>query len=79
MPRANTDLAAMLARDGTLCIRQRPKQDAAEPTATGHTRTVPQPPDDVEFARLVEIWPTLSSSTKAAIVAMAYESAADEK
>ena len=79
MPSANTDLAAMLARDGTLCVRRPPAAIAEQQPATGTPATSPQPPADAEFARLIEVWPSLSASTRAAIVAMAYEAAADEK
>jgi hypothetical protein len=79
MPSANTDLAAMLARDGTLSVRPRSKPNADQQPETGMPTTSPQPPVDVEFARLTEVWPSLSASARAAIVAMAYEAAAEEK
>jgi hypothetical protein len=79
MPSANTDLAAMLARDGTLCVRRQATPRAEQQPATGIPTTAPQPPVDAEFARLTEVWPSLPSSVRAAIVALAYEAAADEK
>ncbi len=70
----------MLARDGTLCARPLPVQKAAAAQpATDMLATSPQPPVDAEFARLIEVWPSLSASARTAIVAMAYEAVADEK
>jgi hypothetical protein len=80
MPLANTDLTAMFARDRTLCVKPRPKPVVEQqPGATTLAAAQPQPPVDAELARLTEIWPSLSSNARAAIVAMAYEAAADEK
>ena len=79
MPSANTDLAAMLARDGTLCVRRQPAPRADKQPASGTATTSPQPPADEEFARLADVWPSLSTSARASIVAMAYEAIAVEK
>jgi hypothetical protein len=79
MPRANTDLAAMLARDGTLCIRPMPASTPVQLPSTSLPSTAPQPPVDADLARVTEIWPALPSATRAAIVAMAFEAVADEK
>jgi hypothetical protein len=80
MRRANTDLTAMFARDRTLCVKPPAKPVAEQLPSTGVPATQqPQPPVDAELARLTEIWPALSSNARAAIVAMAYEAAADEK
>ena len=79
MPNANTDLAEMLARDGTLCVRRPPAPIAEQLPASDIATTSLQPPPDADFARLIEVWPSLSASTRAAIVATAYEAVADEK
>jgi hypothetical protein len=79
MPRANTDLSAMFARDGTLCVRPRPISNAVQEPSTALPAAAPQPPVDADLARVTEIWPALPSSTRAAIVAMAFEAVADEK
>ena len=80
MPSANTDLAAMFARDATLCVRPLQAQKAAAPQSASEIPTgSPQPPVDADLARLIEVWPLLSASVRAAMVATAYEAAADEK
>lgn len=80
MPSANTDLAVMFARDATLCVRPIQAQKAAAPQPSSEIpTTTTQPPVDAELARLIEVWPSLSASVRAALVANAYEAAADEK
>jgi hypothetical protein len=80
MPSANTDLAAMLARDVALCVRPLQAQKAAAPQPASEIPTAsPQPPVEAELARLIDVWPSLSASVRAAMVAAAYEAAADEK
>ena len=61
MPGANMDLASMFARDGTLCVRPRPKPRRATLPGGGF-RGVASPPIDAGVRALNEVWPSLPAA-----------------
>jgi hypothetical protein len=77
MPRAKTELSALLAGDPAICVRRpAPIASAQDPIA----RVAAAPAfatADADLARLVEAWPSLPRSIRAAITAMVREAAAD--
>jgi len=81
MPRAKTELSALLAGDAMICVRRRtpstaaPVQPAGAPSAADLSAAPAVHPEatDGELARLVAAWPSLPRNVRAAIVALVGE------
>jgi hypothetical protein len=84
MPRAKTELAELLADDPLLCVRRLSAARSTQEFSTGGQQPLTQtqaasdarpPVEDADLARVIEVWPALPRSIRAAIVALVREEA----
>ena len=79
MPRANTDLAALLSGDKAVCVQRKNESVAAEKAPGPAPPPSPAAAEDADLARVNEAWPALPGNIRAAIALLVRETPEGEK